>query len=158
MYESYIHYGSTSFDPSKGFPVQNRKLRNKPKGGLWASRVTATQGWRRWCESAELDWIDPDTFFRFRFKPDAQIAYLYTLDDLYALPGGPNDYDDYLIDFEACLRSGIDAIELCYFGKEFNENPSYSVLEDTLYSVLWGWDCDSVVVLNPDAIEVIGNV
>lgn len=51
------------------------------------------------------------------------------------------------IDFEKCLRIGIDAIELCWYGEEFEK-----VASDDLYFELYGWDCDSIVVLNPDAV------
>lgn len=34
----YIHYGSTVFDSSKGFPIRNEANWSKPRGGLWASR------------------------------------------------------------------------------------------------------------------------
>lgn len=53
----------------------------------------------------------------------------------------------YLIDFEKCLRIGIDAIELCWYGEEFEK-----VASGDLYFELYGWDCDSIVVLNPDAV------
>ena len=46
----YIHYGATEFDPEKGFPIENNKGWIKPKGGLWASRINATRGWKDWCE------------------------------------------------------------------------------------------------------------
>ena len=35
----YIHYGSTKFDPSRGFPIRNANDWSKPIGGLWASRI-----------------------------------------------------------------------------------------------------------------------
>lgn len=40
---TYIHYGSTQFDPKKKFPIRNDSW-TKPRGGFWASRVDATFG------------------------------------------------------------------------------------------------------------------
>lgn len=53
----------------------------------------------------------------------------------------------YLIDFEKCVRLGIDAIELCWYGDEFAD-----IASGNLHFELYGWDCDSIVVLNPDAV------
>lgn len=53
----------------------------------------------------------------------------------------------YCIDFEKCLRLGIDAIELCWYGDEYKD-----LVNGDLYFELYGWDCDSMVVLNPEAI------
>ncbi len=41
----------------------------------------------------------------------------------------------------------IDAIELCWYGDEYQ-----SVANGDLYFELYGWDCDSIVVLNPNAV------
>lgn len=54
----------------------------------------------------------------------------------------------YWIDFEKCLELGIDAVEICYYGDECEDSEYWP-----LHYVLYGWDCDSIVVLNPDAIE-----
>ena len=51
------------------------------------------------------------------------------------------------IDFVECLRRGIDAVELCWYGEEYQDQRA-----DDLYLALYGWDCDSIVVLNPDAV------
>ena len=53
----------------------------------------------------------------------------------------------YLIDFEKCVRLGIDAIELCWYGDEYAD-----IASGDLHFELYGWDCDSIVVLNPNAV------
>lgn len=61
----YIHYGSKAFDSANGFPIHNRKDWNKPQGGLWASRETASFGWKDWCEQEHFRECDPLNSFRF---------------------------------------------------------------------------------------------
>ena len=52
------------------------------------------------------------------------------------------DYDSFgrLIDFQ--IENGIDAIE-------FNISNDWD-----LYMALYGWDCDSILILNPNIIEM----
>ena len=52
------------------------------------------------------------------------------------------------IDYEKCLENGIDAIELLIYG------PGYQWDSDVHYRDLYGWDCDSLLVLNPNAIDI----
>lgn len=51
------------------------------------------------------------------------------------------EYGKIYLDFEKLRELGIDAIEL-----HLIENPE-------LYWTLYTWDCDSVLVMNPDVIE-----
>lgn len=46
------------------------------------------------------------------------------------------------VDFEKLIEDGVDAIE-------FNISNDWD-----LYMALYGWDCDSTLILNPDVIEV----
>ena len=48
---------------------------------------------------------------------------------------------DYLIDFEECVKQGIGAIELRDIWKG-------------LYFPLYGWDCECILILNPEIVEV----
>ena len=82
-------------------------------------------------------------------KDENKIAVVSTLAQLRSLPCIENSLmrSSYPIDFERCLRLGIDAIELCWYGEEFE-----NVASGDLYGELYGWDCDSIVILNPDAV------
>lgn len=144
----YVHYGSTGFDPMKGFPIRNRKYWPKPEGGLWTSRKNATFGWKDWCRENDFRECDPVSSFDFTIKDESKIVVVSTLQQLRRLPEVPNRLKTtYCIDFEKCLRAGIDAIELCWYGDEYQ-----SVANGDLYFELYGWDCDSIVVLNPNAV------
>lgn len=82
----YIHYGSKIFDPSIGFPIKNIEHFNKPYEGLWASRKTATFGWREWCEVEEFRDYDKNDCFQFTLKKDSKVATIYCMNDLRQLP------------------------------------------------------------------------
>lgn len=145
----YIHYGSTKFIPTKGFPIKNQEYFMKPKGGLWASRKNASFGWKDWCKEEDFRDCDIANSFEFTFAKQAKIVTINTTKQLYNLPKMENDGLAwvYSIDFEKCLHLGIDAIELCWYGDEYRDAAS-----GNLHYELYGWDCDSIVVLNPDAI------
>ena len=59
-------------------------------------------------------------------------------------------FSSYYIDFEKCFDQGIDAIELKVFS--YWDNADQSIL----YWKLYGWDCDCILILNPDCIERTG--
>ena len=145
----YIHYGATQFDPLLSFPIKNEYCWVKPKGGLWASRKNATFGWKDWCAGEEFRDCTEDCSFEFVIEDENRIATVSTLQQLCRLPRIENSRlaSSYLIDFEKCVRFGIDAIELCWYGEEFA-----NVASGDLHFELYGWDCDSIVVLNPDII------
>lgn len=151
----YIHYGCTKFNPSINFPIRNRELSVKPKGGLWASRIDASFGWKNWCREEDFylpGGCDIENSFRFRIKDGKIVHQISTIEQLEALPIIETKYwpKDYYIDFEACLKRGISAIELCWYGDEWGD-----ISSGNLHYALYGWDCDSIVILDPDAVEVI---
>lgn len=149
----YIHYGSTSFNPEQNFPIKNERCWMKPKGGLWASRKNASWGWKDWCKAEEFrDCVETEAF-EFVLRDGANVANINTLEQLHNLPEMPkNQFSSlsYNIDFEECLRRGYDAIELCWYGEEFHRNR-----KDDLHFNLYGWDCDSIVILNPNVVVPI---
>lgn len=145
----YIHYGSSDFDPEYGFPVRSEKLWNKPIGGFWASRVDASFGWKDWCKQEDFHKENESESFKFCLKDDSRIHRIYGPKDLFELPMRDEGFSVLgpLIDFEKCVRDGIDALELCWYGDEFADKRS-----GNMYMELYGWDCDSIVVLNPNAV------
>lgn len=161
---TYIHYGASEFIPEKcGITRNNMPPTTKPIGGLWASRTSASCGWE-WLNSTEH--IRPEckkeNSFEFTLAHDANVIRVSNAFDAQKLPRRQDDpfpgYSKY-IDFEACMRMGVDAIELCFYGREFEED---SILEDfaddddatcpKINNLFWGWDCDSIVILNPDVV------
>ena len=141
--QKYIHYGTDSFEKEAFDPVTNMYLRNKPDGGLWASRIDSRYGWKEWCEDNEfhLDWLEHS--FTFTLKDNANVIQIETpVDIVCKLPlcEGSEIRFSKNIDFEDCIKRGIDAIEIIDI--------------DKVYYDLYGWDCDCILILNPDIIVV----
>jgi hypothetical protein len=139
-----INYGNGyRFIPERYLPVRNGEI--KPKGGLWSSPVGAEYGWRWWCEEADYHVDLLDQFFTFWIK--GRVLKIDSVDEMMRMPWKPVD-DRYPSltrpDFERMRYSGIDAIWLTSNGER-----------ETRLSVphnLYGWDCETVYVMNPDCI------
>lgn len=138
----YIHYGSDCFDLGKFDRIKNNLLFTKPEGGLWGSPIEAAYGWADW--SMDIHGNVSSSSFRFMLRENANILQIRDLSDLDELPMLKADWLDTkffswaLLDFEGLLTSGIDAILYEH---------SYKIK-----FVLGGWDCDSILVLNPHMI------
>ena len=117
----------------------------KPCGGFWASRKHDPQGWKSWCEGEEF-WLEKlERHFLFKLKDGARVLELSDKDQLSDLPQMSvwNRWDmfsDVRLDFEL-LALDYDAIEVTDIGQ--------------LYWPLYGWDCNSILIMNPDIVEVI---
>lgn len=151
MSKKYIHWGCSRFEPKAFVPVTNFEVMNKPIGGLWASPADAKYSWFKWSMNNDFYTDRLKTSFEFELSPDARILEL-TRDNVWELPmvkdAGlwciPRDRDKYFgmvmgIDFEALAREW-DVLEC-----SLTEYPE-------LYWSLYGWDCDCILVLNPEVI------
>jgi hypothetical protein len=141
----YIHYGSdTYYDPD---PVINRDYSfTKPIGGLWASREGDNCGWKNWCEREEFHLSRLNTNFKFTLKDDARILRIDHEDQLDNLPklknyNKDNEYDECCLDFEK-LKQNYDAIEVDI------------TVDYRIYWRLYAWDCNSILIMNPEIIEL----
>jgi len=139
----YIHYGHKYFDKSLFCSIKNRDFFVKPDGGLWASDVNAIYGWKDWCESEEFRKCKKDNSFTFKISNDAKILQIKSSEQLKELPKVGNGINTWvLIDFEA-LAKKYDAVEV------------YISYDHQLYFDLYGWDCDSILIMNPDVVQEI---
>lgn len=150
----YIHYGSDHFEPEYFSPIQNEDNWAKPTGGLWASDVDALFSWKEWCECEDYEYCNLTKSFSFTLREDANVLHIHSIEDLKDLPTLPTNIERYsfktYLDFEKLLESGIDAIEV-YIQEDRMSGRSF---ENTLYWKLYGWDCDSILVMNPDIIQL----
>lgn len=156
--KEYIHYGHKEFNINSFNEIRNDYLWTKPLGGLWASPVDAQYGWKDWCKSSGYTKCNDDNSFKFTLDDKANIYHIYSVKDLETLPRillSANEYDraisKYLIDFENAVNSGYDAIELHL--SEETDIPDGIMAG--LYYALYLWDCDSILIMNPDIIVPI---
>lgn len=143
MSETYIHYGHKHFDRDLFEPIKNKTF-VKPFGGLWASNVNARYGWKDWCEVEEFCECDKENSFSFTLSDDARILQINSTKDIKNLPSHQGDfsYPWVILDFKEISKT-YDVIEA---------NISNS---SELYFALYGWDCDCILVMNPDVIQEI---
>ena len=152
----YVHYGDNAFIRSRFELIENRDFSNKPKGGLWASSFEAKNSWCAWCVENDFSKEKLDEYFCFRLSKTANVLRIESLEDCQGLPIQPVGYmhEEFLdpnykiIDYKACIKRGIDAIEYKYDIARKSEK------FEEIDSVMWGWDCDSILILNPDVIEL----
>jgi hypothetical protein len=138
---SLITYGKGDFfDKNKFQPVKNTPYWNKPSGGLWASPINCNYGWKEWCIIEEFG----DLSSNFKFSITGNI-FKIKIDNLNKLPLITNNSREFpiytiVIDFEAAVNSGIDAIWLTE--------------SNIRHKSFYGWDCESVLILNPNCIQI----
>lgn len=142
----FIHYGHNKFSDYLWEEVQNVKF-CKPYGGLWASDINAKFGWKDWNKEEQYMKCDENNSFKFKLKSKSKIYSVNSLEDLNKLPLDTTISQEihkisYCLDFEK-IKQTYDAIEV----NISNDN--------RLYWRLYGWDCDSILILNKKCIEVI---
>lgn len=139
----YIHYGSNQFNKDKFQEIKNMEM-NKPQGGLWASNTESKYGWKDWCLDNDFYIEKLDNYYEFTLSNTAKILEIHSVSDLIKIPqqNKPDWYKHCIPDFEA-IKEKYDAIE--FFLSD----------EPNLYFELYGWDCDSILILNPDIIKIL---
>lgn len=143
MSKKYIHYGHRYFDRTRFAPIRNERCFTKPLGGLWASPVDAEFGWKDWCDSEKFRECNLENSFTFTLTPEAKVLYIDNVSVLDGLPQVKNEfsYSGWCqLDFEKLLEQGYDAVEMSLSS------------DGRLYMKLYGWDCDSIVILNSEVI------
>ncbi len=163
-----IHYGASAFDPLKFEAVSDsdwvkpwavsravdprtgRTFKRKGSAGLWASPIASSWGWKDWCVSEQFNLERLAKSFLVRIT--GNILTINTVEDLDFLAWKPSKSitgpSFQGIEFAKMRDSGIDAI----FLTERGQNATRLSSPRNLY----GWDCESVLVMNPGIIEPIG--
>lgn len=155
----FVHFG-TDFDNSKFEKIKNRiDGLNKPGKGFWGSYLDSEYGWEQLFEDPKKyltstyfesndskEWFasnEPNKILQsfYKLKEDAHVLVLETVEDLQQLPSrGLNSAGKALIDWEK-IAEQYDAISV----KISNSTNEFR-------QAMYGWDADSLVVTNPNAI------
>lgn len=159
--EIYRHYGNNKFDKDNFIKVTNALYSNKPKGGLWASPTKDVDlSWKEWCEQEEFKLGSLDKHFDFTLKDNAKVLTITSIKDLDPLPLREDEDATSNVwvnlDFETIAKE-YDAMMVYLYRDTSSEEEYYKTLirDNSLYYKLYGWDVDSIVVFNPDIVEVI---
>lgn len=159
----YVTYGITKESFSKTiFYNENRMtLPCKPLYGLWGSRVDAKYGWKDWCADSGFRECSNVNKMEFVLTKDSKILEVHREADIlpYIVSCSPQiNYRPFQrhedrstsimdgINFDKLQDEGCDGLELFI-------SDSYFRLHSGVFNT---WDCDSIVVWNYDAIQVIG--
>lgn len=151
----YIHYGSTYFDFGRFNPIKNRNGWVKPSGGLWASSQEYDFSWYDWLDREGYNSSDDTDFSKYKnngfFKFKLNTSKILTIKT-------DEELDDVMKDY-ANKEGLIYSITKCLdFEKLSNDYDAIEVLISNDYRLnisLMGWDCDSILIFNPNIIEVI---
>lgn len=139
----YIHYGHTDFDKAIFNTIKNGMNFTKPFGGFWGSPVNAKHGWKDWCTLSNFRKCEIQNSFKFTLDDAARVLTITACEQLVDLPklNLSKFIPEFVIslDFEQ-LALQYDAIEV-----SISTDPH-------LLSALMLWDCDSILVFNPDVV------
>lgn len=155
--EVYRHYGHSKFDPEMFQPVTNNEWGNKPHGGLYSCPTKDVDySWKDWCIYNEFHTARLRKHFDFKLKRGAKVLVIKNIKDLDKLPRFREDTSSILfgigIDFEK-LSKEYDALMVWIYR---SSDISYEELSwDGIYYKLYGWDVDTLLVMNPDIIEEV---
>lgn len=148
----YIHYGSEHFYSSLFVPIRNRPfpyVKPDPSSGMWGSPVDSDHGWKEWCIDNDFHLEEFSESFIFELKPGSKILRITNDEELHQLVADSffneaykSMYDFYCLDFEDLLEQGYDAVEV-------------HVTTYDIYFKFYGWDCDSILILNPNCVQEI---
>lgn len=127
-------------DKDKFKEIKNRTELTKPFGGFWGSRLDTTNGWKNWCEDTEFE-TNLNEFFIFTLSDKAKVLIINDCNQLNDLPKRDG--------FTSRIWSNIDFEKL---SKKYDAIEVLISQDSQLYFQLYGWDCDSILVMNPDIV------
>ena len=145
----YIHYGSNEFKKCLAVDAKNMAesqmfVASKPEfgTGFWGCNKSVLNSWKDFCINEDFYTKSLNKSFEFDLKEEANIYQIDGYADLFKLPGKSEmtimGNEIYNIDFEECALYDIDALEVTNI--------------EMLHNILYGWDCNCILVLNTNMI------
>lgn len=151
----YITYNNKDIEFNKDLIKTSLKTNyiNKPTEAFWGSPENAEYGWKEWCESEEFGDYDFDNPIRWKLKDGSKI-YTISLKSVTTI-NGINKLSRYIISNE------LESMIYLNYRQMRNNNIAAVELLDARVGHLFrnrieisfnGWDCESIVVLDPSKI------
>lgn len=141
-----IHYGNKYFDKEKFNEIKNKNW-NKPYGGFWTSPLNSGYGWKDWNDEEYFRDCNEENSFVLELEEDSRILKIDCRSDLRNIKHIITLHKVYL-DFEK-ITTHYDAIWLTERGIYETEHSGATMNGLCLY----GWDCETVLILNKDKIK-----
>ena len=142
----YIHYGHDYFDIENFDKISNNLLwTTKPKGGFWACQLDSEDNWKNWCLKNEDKEVDLNKYFIFSLREDSRVLIIDNCDKLQDLP--KTNFGNDVIKRKVCTELDFEQLS-----KEYDAIEVFISKDHNLYFELYGWDCDSIVIMNPEII------
>ena len=161
MSKLFLHAGARDFSRDTFLPVvQTIREYNKPYGGLWGSPMSSRHSWLKYMATSSEMWHRRNMYDQsigFKFRVTGNVLVIDSLEDSDRLARQyPEEGDEVF----AARDIGIDWLRFATDAKH-----------DAVYLTARGyaahrcatngnglftrWDCESIVVLNPDAVRVV---
>lgn len=161
--EWFVSYGLGEYSPEKFNTIKNRKYNIKPEGGLWSSPQSSEYGWKDFCDFRENGF---NNGFKFQLKPDSKVYIIDSFLDLIQVPYKLKDpfynnikFGQNFIDYEEMAKE-YDAIWLTVNGQWDTRLPemdgNYDIDGSSIN--LYGWDCESLLILRKECIINVRNI
>ena len=163
--EAYRTYGIGNYSLEKFKPIKNRLWYNKPSGGLWASPTHDNVNvWKSWAENEFIAEYDDDDYFEFKLSDNARVLTLNSIKDCEKIP---MQWDNPAYQNDRMWRHILDKQEVFEISNHTSDwLPDFEKLSEMydaiyftsangLYQALLGWDCDSLLIMNPNVIQII---
>jgi len=146
----FVHYGHDHFEKNRFMIPKNRPGFNKPSGGLWASPEDAPYGWKEWNESEEYAPCEETNCFRFHLSENARVLVIDSVEKAKKmLKSAPLSAEMLFLE-----RIGMGYIlpDFERLAKDYDAILYLQSSDRRLYNAMYGWDCDSILILAPDVV------
>lgn len=137
-----VHYGAAKYLPEKFKPISDRQW-IKPEGGLWTSPADSEYGWRHWCEAEDFGIEKLKQSVRLHFV--GKVMTIDSVADMEQLPWCEPTPGWHFPLWQPLAVCGVDAVHLTVRGQK--------VTRFTHPKSLYGWDCETVLVMNPACVS-----
>jgi hypothetical protein len=149
----YVHYGSTVFNKECFTPAYTRMHDLKPDEGFWASPVNASWSWLDYCQEEHFCNYNPNRRLEFSLSPNARVFKVRTIEDLaYLIQKYPAPWVAGMDTHTSYISQGLPARAIDYEAMA-NDYDGLDYSFTNLGNILGCWDCDSVVIFNPDVMQ-----
>lgn len=146
----YVHSGSDEFVIGRFEPISNKSMFPKPRGGLWASPIDAPFGWLDWCEENDFNTEHyMSCGFEFSLRDGSKVLDISVPEKVANLDPG------YFVKRPSLEVEGLCFPETVYLDYERIAEDFDAILFELngwSYYAFYGWDCDTLLVLNPDSV------